>query len=71
MLLNSFILTLENKHSKARLHKQRDVQFDQIIIYNQVMTFTSATRRLQLETNDLLVNLKLNDLIFLEEHKLS
>ena len=64
MLLNSFILTLENKHSKARLHKQRDVQFDQIIIYNQVMTFTSATRRLQLETNDLLVNLKLNDLIF-------
>ena len=64
MLLNSFILTLENKHSKARLHKQRDVQFDQIIIYNQVMTFTSATRRLQLENNDLLVNLKLNDLIF-------
>lgn len=64
MLLSSFILTLENKYSKARLHKQRDVQFDQIIIYNQVMTFTSATRRLQLETNDLLVNLKLNDLIF-------
>lgn len=64
MRLSSFILTLENKHSKARLHKQRDVQFDQIIIYNQVMTFTSATRRLQLETNDLLVNLKLNDLIF-------